>query len=319
MNMKTIRNLFVILLFSFSITSFSQTLNDAGVSFNEGIQLTNSGDFDGAIESFKNCVDVCDQLGAEGDELKAKAVKQLGKQYFNAGIQNYKDKEYNGAINNFKNASAYAEQAGDTETKNKADNYLAVFYSSFGMSSWKKEDFDKAMDYLNKAVAADPTYSKSYLVMALVYKSKDNPAEMKKYVDKCIEIGGAGDKYAKQAKSVAIKYYLAQGVQKLQASDYSTAIELLNNSMEYGDPDANTYYYLTLAYNGTSNWDKAIETGEKAVAMEQGDKANMYFELAKAYENKGNAAKACETYKMVTSGPNAEAAKYKIEQELTCS
>ncbi len=317
--MKTVRNLFVALLLGFSVSGFAQTLNDAGVSFNKGIQETNSGNFDGAIDAFKNCLDICEQLGVEGDELKAKAIKQLGKQYFNAGIQNYKDKDYSGAINNFKKASVYAEKAGDDKIKAKADNYLAVFYSSFGMSSWKKEDFDKALDYLNKAIEADPNYSKSYLVKAMVYKSQDKTDEMKKYVDKCIEIGGAGDKYAKQAKSVASKYYLSQGAKKLQAGDFSASIETLNNSMEYGDPDANTYYYLTLAYIGTSNWTKAIESGEKATEMQTGDKANIYFELAKAYENKGETAKACETYKKVTSGPNAEAAKYKIEKELGCN
>lgn len=317
--MKQIHKTLLLILLSLPILTFSQTINEAGEAFNQGVEASKLQNFDGAIENYLNCISICDQLGAEGEELKLKATQQIAKQYLNSGISSYKSKDYKAAIEKFKNASKYAAEVGDTETKAKADNYLAVFYASFGMSSWKKDDFEKAMDYFNQSLSIDPKNTKSLLGIALVYKSQNKEAEMKAAIDKVIATGPADDKYVKQAISVAEKYYLAQGGKELQAKNYAVAIEKFNASMEYGTPSADTYYYLAVAYNGISKFDDAIAAADKGIATNPEDKSNLYFEKASALEKKGDAATACQTYKMVTSGPNAEAAKHKVEVELKCS
>lgn len=316
--MKIMKSLLLSSLFFLATAVFSQTINDAGNLFNQGIQSTKAGNTQAAIDAFTATINMCEELGPECDDLKAKSIKQLGSLYFKAGIDSYKAKDYNEAIKNFKMSSQYAAQSGDTETKAKADNYLAVFYSSFGMSSWKKDDFDKAIDYFNKAIEADPSYSKTYLGMALVYKSKENDDKMKQYIDKCIEIG-AGDKYAEQAKDIAQKHFYSKAAKALQANNYPQAVEHLDTSLEYGTPDAATFYFYTLAYNGQAKWQQAIEAAEKALSMEMEDKSNLYFELGKAYEGAGNTEAACDAYKKVSGGDNLEVAKYKIEQELKCN
>lgn len=308
----------LVLLLSLPLLSFTQTINDAGVAFNQGVEAAKLGNFDGAIENYLLCIDICEQLGPEGDELKQKATAQIAKQYLNSGINSYKNKDYNEAIRKFEESSKFAGEVGDTETKAKADNYLAVFYSAFGMSSWKKDEFEKAMDYFDKSLAIDPANTKALLGVGLVYKSQNNEAEMKKAIDKCIAVGSADDKYAQQAKTLAYKYYMSRGGKELQAGNYSNAIEKFNTSMEYGKPTGETYYYMAVAFNGSTDYDKAIEAANNGLAAGDGDSSNLNFELARAYEGKGETTSACETYKKVASGPNLEAAKHKVEVELKC-
>lgn len=313
------KKLIFVLLLSLPLFTYSQSINDAGVAFNQGIEAAKLGNLDGAIENYLLCIDICEQLGLEGDELKQKASTQIAKQFLNSGINSYKNKDYNEAIRKFEESSKFAGKVGDAETKAKADNYLAIFYASFGMSSWKKDDFEKAMDYFDKSLAIDPANTKALLGAGLVYKSQSNEAEMKKAIDKCIATGPADDKYVQQAKSLAYKYYLAKGGKELQAGNYNTAIEKFNASMEYGKPTGETYYYMAVAFNGSSDFDKAIEAAENGLAAGDGDASNLNFEMARAYEGKGENTSACEAYKKVISGPNLDAAKHKVVVELKCN
>ncbi len=318
MKIKSMRSLFVSFLLLFSVVSFSQTINEAGEAYNKGVEATKAGNFEQAIQFHLNCIQLCDQLGAEGEDLKLKATQQLAKQYLNSGINNYKAKDYNAAIASFKEASKYAELVNDTDTKAKAENYLAVFYSSFGMSSWKKEDYEKALNYFDMSLAIDPGNTKSILGQALVYKSQGDEAKMKEAIDRCINTGPANDKYVGQAIDVAFKYYFNLGVQNLQASDFNGAVNNITNAFEYGEPTGDAYYYLAVSYNSLSNWDKAVEAASNGIENESNDASNLYFELGRAFEGKGNGPSACDAFKNVISGPNAAAAKHKVEVELQC-
>ncbi len=319
MKIKGIIKVFLVILISgVSLNSFSQTLNEAGDAFNKGIEATKAGNFEEAIQAHQKAIEIAEQLGAEGDDLKLKAMQQIAKQYLNAGIADYKAKDYNGAIKNFQQASQYAARVNDLDTQLKAENYLSVFYSSFGMTNWKKDQFDKAMDYFDKSLSIDPANTKSLLGVALVYKSQGKETEMKKAIDKLILTGPADDKYVSQGTQVAYKYYLAEGAKKIQGKAYTEAIDLFNTSMDYHDAEESTFYYLAIAYNATSNWDKALEAAEKGLKIADKNTSNLYFEKAKALEGKGDTAAACEAYKKVTDGPNVASAKYKIETELKC-
>jgi len=317
--MKRMKKLFITLIMALPLIAASQTINEAGEAFNLGIEASKLGNFDGAIQNYLNCITVCEQIGPEGNELKEKATQQIAKQYLNSGNNSYKNKDYSEAIRKFEEASRYAEMVGDTETKGKADNYLSAFYASYGMASYKKEDYPKAIEYFNQSLALDPNSTKSMLGMALVYKSQDNITEMKANIDKCIAAGEPDDKNAEQARTIAYKFFLSQGGKDLQSGNNSKAIENLNTSMEYGEATGETYYYLAVAYNGLSEYGNAINSAQKGLDAPDGDAFILNFELARAYEGSGEMVRACETYKLVTGGPNAEAAKHKVEVELKCN
>ncbi|MEJ2595413.1 MAG: hypothetical protein P8100_09875, partial [bacterium] len=97
------------------------------------------------------------------------------------------------------------------------------------------------------------------------------------------------------------------------------AAQHINDSFKYKAGDADAYYYLTVAYNKSKNFNKATEAANTALGMQQGDKSSIYFQLGQALEGQGNTSGACDAYKQVTSGPNVEAAKYQMTQVLGCS
>lgn len=316
---KIIVSIFTTLFVSIAFLATSQTINEAGEKFNAGIEKSSAGDVAGAIQAYQETIGVCDQLGEEGADLKQKSEKQLGVLYLKSGLTNYKAKKFSEAEKELKTASDYAEKAGDAKTKATANGYIARVNYSKGLGLLKKKEVDKAKAALDEVLKYDPKYYKAYYGLALVYKAKKDPDNLLMAVQKVTEMGGDDSKTINKTKSIAGKYFLSAGSKALKAKDYNKAITDLNESVNYITPKASTYYYLAIANNSTSKWDAAVEAAKKGLEIETEDKSNLNFELGKAYEGKGDKANACSAYKNVISGPNAEAAKYKVETELKCN
>ena len=172
------------------------------------------------------------------------------------------------------------------------------------------------------AIEVKPTCVNAYYGLGLVYKAKDDMANMVVNMDKAIEFGGDNPKaakYVKKAKSATSKALVNAGAKEIQREHGKKAVEYINLSFNYAPGNANAYYYLALSYNKTQNWSEAITATNKAISMETGDKGDLYFALGQAYEGKGDKAGACAAYKNVTSGVNVETAKYQMTQVLKCN
>lgn len=317
--MKLAKTALVVVLSVFMSWTFGQSLNDAGMAFNEGIRLSKEEDVKGALMAYENCIVICDSLGVEGDELKTKSQNQIVSIHTNLGTKAYKAKKPNAAIYHLKDALSYAEASGNAEGVAKAKKYLGYSYTYWGNVNLKEEAYDKAIENFNEAINYAPESIKAYYGMGVAYLKTDDGDKMKASMDKVIAMGKEDDKTVAKAKSVAGKYYLSKSGKLLEKLKYKEAIQVLNTSMEYISDNANTYYYLTLAYNNTNAFDKAIEVGEKGLVLASESPFNQYFELGRAYEGQGEKKKACENYKKVTEGPNVEAAKYERETVLKCN
>ncbi len=305
----------------FSLTSilFAQTINEAGEALNNGIGALKAKDYSAAIKAFENCIAICDQLGDEGADLKITAETQLPNTYFNHGLNFYRAKKYDQAISTFQKTSELAAGLNDSKTSGKAKNYVARVYNSKGSAQYKAKDYDNALDSFEKALEADGKYFKAYYSKALVYNKQKNTEAYKIAMDKVIELGPVSDKTVQAAKTSVFRKFRTAAGKALQAANYSKSIENVDVALTYADGDAQIFYFATIAYNGLSNWQKAIETGTKALELEQKSKSNINFELGKAYEGIGNNVEACKAYKGVVDGPNKAAAQHKITQELKCN
>ena len=317
--MYKFKGLLTVLFFSFSIFAFSQTLNEAGRAFNNGINLTNGGEIDVAIQSYSDCVDICNALGAEGDELKAQAQGQLISLYYKEGISFYKGKKFTEAINKFKFSAKLAKETGDNKAVKKANNIIPKVYCDEGITLLKKKKFAEANTNFNKSIKLLPSHTKAYYGNVLVFKYQKDADNIVLATDKILELGKDGDKYVNKSKSVAKKYFLAVGTEALKKMNYTDALKYLNLSMDYGTPNADTYYYLALTNNGLKKWDDAVSTANKAIGLKEGEKSDIYFVLGKALEGKADNAAACNAYKKVTNGPNLDVAKYQIKHVLKCN
>ena len=316
--MKKFRLILIAILFAVIYPVFSQTIDEAGAAFNQGLQFSKDLNYAEALKSYESTIQICDKLGEEGMDLKLKAEQQLPGTYFNLAKGLYEAKNYNEAIPNFENAAKWADQNGEAKTADASRTYLAGIYYALGNADLKAETFDKALEKYNKALSYKPEYYKAYYGMGMVYKKQGNLPLMKESFDKVIAMGGEDAKTIGAAKDAAATAYLNTGAKALQSNGYAKAIENLNTSLEYNNAEPKAYYYLALAYNGTSKWDDAIAAGNKALELTTEDKSDIYFQLGLSYEKKGDATAACDAFKKVTAGNNVAAAKFEIEQTLKC-
>jgi len=301
------------------IVGFSQSLNEAAEYYNSGNDQFSEKDYANSVESYNNCIDACLMLGAQGNDLKVKAEKQLANAYYKHAINLYKGKKFDQAINTFKKAGDQAKKVADTKLQKKAMAYVPKVYTSIGLGLIKKKDLENAMNKFNKALQLNPKYNKAFYGQGLVYKEKGETENMKKAFDKVIEIGPEGNKTVIKTMDIAKKYFIAEGGKAVQKEQFDKAINLLNTSFEYGNSNANAFYYIAIAYNGKKQWQEAVDAGNKAIEFEKNNKTNIYFILGNAYEGKGDKQLACNAYKNVTSGPNVDAAKHQMKEVLKCN
>ncbi len=316
--MKKFRLILVVVVVLTSTAIFSQTLDQAGEVFNQAIQFSKDANYTEALKSYQSAIQICDQLGDEGLELKIKAEQQLPSTYFNIAKGLYEVKKYTEAIPQFEEAANWADKNGETKTADASRTYVAGIYTALGNADLKAESYDQALEKYNKALSAKPEYYKAYYGMGLTYKKQDDLPMMKEALDKVITMGGDDAKTIGQAKDAAASAYLNTGAKALQATGYTKAIENLNASLEYDTTNYKAFYYLALSYNGAGKYDDAIAAAGKALELNTEDKSDIYFEMGVSYEKKGDNANACASYKKVTGGNNVAAAKYQIEQVLKC-
>ena len=318
MKMKFAKTVLIVLLSLMISWTYGQTLNDAGTAFNEGIKLSKEENTKGAIQAYENCIQICDQLGEEGNELKQKSQAQIVSIYTNLGTKSYKEKDPDQAIFYLLEAKKFAEEAGNKEGVSKANKYLGYAYTYKGNVELKGEKYENAINNFNSSLEYSPKSIKSYYGLGLAYLKTDDEPKMKEAMDKAISLGGPEDKTVLKAKSAAGKYYLGKSAKTLEKLQYDESIRLLNNSLEYISDNSDTYYYLCIAYNNTNAFDKAVAVGEQGLAIAGEEAFNLHFEVGRAYEGLGESKKACQHYKSVTGGPNVEAAKYQAGTVLKC-
>ena len=316
--MKLAKIALIALLTMMTTWTFGQSLNDAGAAFNEGIALAKEDNSKGAIQAYLNCIEICDQLGEEGDELKGKAYGQVISIYTNLGLEAYKAKEPNAAIVYLEDALKYSEAANDQGGAKKARKYIAYAYTYQGNVKLKEEKYDEAIGDFNAGLEYYANNIKTYYGLGLAYLKTDDGPRMKEAMDKVVAMGPEDDKTVDKAKSAAGKYFLARGAKALEKLQYEESIEMLSNSLAYMPDNADTYYYLALAYNNTKAFDKAVTIGQQGLGIAGENAFNLHFEIGRAYEGLGEKKMACDHYKSVTGGPNVEAARYQAETVLNC-
>ncbi len=321
LNISSLSRILILIVFSgLSVSLFAQTMNDAGDKFNNAAQQLKAKDYTKAIPELEACINICKTIGAEGVELRGKAEKQLANAYYKKGISLYKAKKFDDAITTFVTAQKKATELGQPDIAKKAKSLIPNVYYTKSSGLLKSGQLDEALAAVNKTIEMKPNFYKAYLNQGLIYKDKGDLTKMKVSLDKCIELAGVKAKAQEtvtNAKSAAAGAFTSSGIDAVKAGSFDKAISYFNTALSYED-NGDTYYFLTTAYNGSKKWDDAIASSTKALAMMTDGKEKVYFEQGRAFEGKGDAASACASYKKVTSGPNAEAAKYQIEQVLKC-
>ncbi|MBE9492026.1 MAG: hypothetical protein IMY70_04015, partial [Bacteroidetes bacterium] len=122
--MKQVKIILIFVLAGFVLSAVAQTINEAGTVFNEAIQLAKDEQNEAAVKIYDKCINICEQLGEEGEDLKMKAQTQITIMCSKMGIDAYKTKKPDEAIAYLNKSYKYAEIIVDKKAMDKATKYL---------------------------------------------------------------------------------------------------------------------------------------------------------------------------------------------------
>ena len=314
----------MIVLLGFAVSVSGQTATEAVDALKDGVAKSQEKNYLGAIESFKQCISIYDELEETDNENRATAVKQIPTMQYKHAIGLYKQKKYDESIAAFETLKEYSETYDDAKNLKRANGTIPKVYYAKGANLYKAKDYTSAIEALDKSIELDPKYPMSYVRKAQVYKDQNDEANFKTAVDNAINAATVkkDTKSEGTAKKLASGFYLKAGANAVKAEKYDDAAKYFNTVIEYKDANSDLYYQLAAIYNKQSKWDAAIEAGNKSLELFTAEgttkDAKIYYELGNSYFGKGDNTAACDAYSKANKGDYAETAKYQMEHVVKC-
>ena len=300
----------------------AQNISEAQTAYNEAI--TNATENPkAAIESMKTCIELCGKIGVEAEDLKVMAEIKIPELYYNLAGTFAKEKDYDKAITTFNEAIQIAKQYRNDEVISRSNNALMQLYSSNAYAI-RGEEPEKAIELCNKALAIDSNAYTPWLVLSQIYKAANEDEKFEQAIDKCIEVSTTAKdtRNLKQAQKQGRDYFLSKGAKVVAGNKFADGVPLLEKVIKFDSTSTDAYYYLATANNGLQQWDKAAESANKGIELDNGtpeQKARYFFALGNALKGKGDKENACAAFKNALYPPFEESAKYAIEVELKCN
>lgn len=323
MKLKFLRSIAaMIIMLGFAVNVNAQTATEAVDALKDGAAKSSAKDYAGALDAFKLCVSIYDELGETDNENRATAAKQIPKMQYKYAYSLYKVKKYDEAINAFEILKEYSETYNDPKNLKTAKAIIPQLFYFKGKKLAGEKNYIEAIVAYEKAIELKSNYFDPYFRLAKIYSEQENDELFAENVKKAIEVTSKSDK-KEAATDLAIKYYNNKGVKSLNAKEYDKALNNFNSLSEYKEADSDLYYQLALIYNKQSKWDASIEAGNKALELmgdvaETTKDAKIYYELGNSYYGKGDNVGACDAYGKANKGDYAETAKYQMEHIVKC-
>ena len=303
-------------------TLSAQTLTDVINEFNTGVEKRNAQEYDAALANFNQVLTMAEVVGAEANDMKGQAEKQIPATYYRQATTYMKRKQYDNAIPYLENTVATATMYNNNEEiKVKAAKYLPQLYVREGNQSWKNKNFDQAHSYFDKALVLDPNLYQAHQGKGMVFMDQDETDAMLGEFAMAKEAATAkGDtKTVSKVNEVIDSYYNKFITEELEMvdpeeNDYSYVVEACENALGANPENPRALYHLALVANKKSESDKAVEYANQALQYE--DEAiwisAINFELGTAYQNTDQLDDACEALQKVMDEPFLTRAEKKI-------
>jgi tetratricopeptide (TPR) repeat protein len=293
----------------------AQTRDDVVKAYNDGAKASAT-DVKAAIASFETAIQLADKVGESANDMKQKATQVLPGLYFKVAYAALNEKKpASEIIQSAKTAMSVAEKYNNESNKTNALKVLTQGYNLKAGEYFAKSDFDNALKTYDTLLSVNPGYVNAFFNKATIYMKQNNSAAVEENIDAYLGKlkPGTDDAKIKQTSQSALEYFRASGSKASQAEKLDDALSMLNKAAKYGE-DKDLYYYFADVYNKKKNFDSALESAQKGLALETGAddaKAKFYFQIGLAQEGKGQTAEACGSFKNSLFGPFAEPSKAK--------
>lgn len=304
-------------------TLSAQTLTDVINEFNTGVEKLNGQEYEVALEHFNQVLTMAEVVGADANDMKAQAQKQIPSTYYRQATTFMKRKQYDNAIPflelTVETATLYNNNA---EISKKAAGYLPQLYIREGNALRKNKSYDDAIAFFDKAIALNPNLYQACQGKGMVYLEQDETEEMLKCFADAKEGATAKNdtKAIDQINGVIDSYYNKLITEEMEMvdpedNDYSYVVETCENALAANPNNSRALYHLAIVSNKTSQSEKAVEYAQEALKYEKETiwMSAINFELGSAYQSTKQYDEACVALQKVTEEPFLARAEKKIE------
>ncbi|HLR31899.1 MAG TPA: tetratricopeptide repeat protein [Fodinibius sp.] len=335
--MKLLRNslaslLLVVFFIGLTTDVNAQDKRKAVQTYNKALELVESEDYEQAVSMFNQAMTQGEELGEEGQDIVERVRKQLPSTYYQMALveyrtfQNNKDlSSLNATISAFQEAGKVSEEYGSTQIAEKVPGVITQLMYNQALLQYQQENFQESLATLDQVIERNANYAKAYYQKGIIVKNMEGGSmeEALALFDQAIEVGNQNNEnqIVASAQEAASEELVYRGAQAIEASNYSSSIELLNQALEYNPSSVDAHYRLAEAYNGQQQWQEAANAAQKAIEISNGgrtDKAKTYFSLGTAYQGMGQRADACDAFTNAAFGSFKSSAEHKMEFELKC-
>lgn len=168
-----------------------------------------------------------------------------------------------------------------------------------------KQDWPKAIEKLNRAIAIYPSYTAAYNNLGAVYGRLGDRARQRESLRKAISIN---DRYAPA--------YVNLSRASIAASDYPEAESLLNKAVALDPTDPMAIVLLTYSEFMNHHLDQAINHSRRAHAMPNSHHAIVHWVASRAFAQKLQSTQALSELRLFLAeeqtGPRADAARKEL-------
>lgn len=325
-NMKTNRLKFlafaITIAFSMPFISSAQTVKEAVEAYNTGASMLKDNP-EGALVKLYQALEISNELDSDGQETKLLAQSLIPKAHQQLAMTFYKDKKLIETLDQLEKARKTAKEYGDNGTLARVDKIIPQLYNQMGNSEYREEQFEKAIEFYQKAIEVKADYPDPFLGISLSYEKLANYDSMLEFLKKTIEVANSVNDRSKadDAQKKAKGYLLITGDAAQKGKKYDEAIELFTKILEFDQTDGLIYFILARNYSELKNWDKVIENSKLALENTNGnfDKTDVYYQMGAAYQSLGKNTDACQAFSNALSGKNSAAAEYQMKEVLKCN
>ena len=314
----------ILVTFCFSDGIQAQSREDAITKFNEGFALFNEqGDFVGAIEKFKETIVIADEVGAEANDIRERAVGQIPRLAFMNAAQYVRERNLQEAVNAFEEAIRLAETYDDEQTLRRVRGNLPPLHLNIGNQYFRNERNEEALEQYSRAIELNPSYVSAYYQKGLVFRRLNDIDRALENFDVSIDLAREADdqESVERSQRAARNYLVFLASEQIDEEYFSRALDLLNRAAGYGE-SASLHYRFAEVYNNQRRYSDALTSAQRALELETGgraDRARIYFELGLAHKGLENTQAACDAFRNAMVGDFRSPAEHEIEHELNCN
>ncbi len=304
------------------LSSFAQTKAEAVEAYNSGAALIND-DPKAALDKLYRALEICEDLEYEAQDIKELTESLIPRAHYGYAMILYRQKKNYETLDQLEKALQTSKKYFDKNTQGRVERIIPQLYNQMGNGEYRSDNYEKAINYFQKAIEIKPDYPDPYLGIALSNEKQEKFDDMLEYLKKTLEVANqVNDKgKAEDALKKANSYLLSNAQEAERAKNFLLAINFYTKYTEFDPNDGTILFKIGENYLNNKDWDSAISYFNATLEKINGslEPALIYYQIGVAYQGKNLKDEACEAFSKALSGQYEANAKYQMEQVLKCN